>query len=102
MQYIIVITTFFIVIFVAMITIKRLKSGKTELSNTYSFRRQIRISLICLSIIITASLLIYIVSGSFQVAIGIGALLLCAVVSGCLFGLLLEYQAKRRGGRKVD
>jgi hypothetical protein len=102
MQYSIIIITLLIVIPFVIITHRRIRKGKIKLPDSYSYKRQIKISIIGLLITIAISLFAYFLSKSFEVAFSIGALLLCGVVSGCLFGLLVEYQTKRRGGRKVE
>jgi hypothetical protein len=102
MKLIILIPIIFILILFAIIVEFRIKSGKTKLVDTYSYKPVIKRSFLHLIIVIIISLLVYMFSKSLEVAVTLGIFLLICVVGGGLFGLLLENQTKRRGGRKVD
>lgn len=97
-----IIAFLFISILFTMIINWRIKEGRLRGVDSYSYKPVIRRTMIHFYIVILISLLIYAFSKSLEVTIALGALLLTATIGGCLFGLLLEYQTKRRGGRKVD
>jgi len=79
-----------------------IKRGRIERVDTYSYRAVIKgsIKYLCMGIIF--SILVYLFSKSLDVTISLGVFFLFCIIGGCLFGLFLEYQTKRRGGRKVD
>lgn len=102
MKLIILIPIIFILILFAIIVEFRIKRGKIKLVDTYSYKPVIKRSFLHLIIVIITALLVYMFSKSLEVALTLGIFLLICVVGGGLFGLLLENQTKRRGGRKVD
>ena len=77
-----------------------IRRGRLRRVNTYSYSGVVKRGILHLCIAMTISLLVYLLSRSFEVTISIGLLLLFGVVGGCLYGFLWEYQTKRRGGRK--
>ena len=102
MKLIILIPIICILILFAIIVESRIRKGKIKLVDTYSYKPVIKRSLLHLLIVIIISLIIYMISKSLEVAISLGVFLLICVIGGGLFGLLLENQTKRRGGRKAD
>ena len=102
MKLIILIPIICILILFAIIVESRIRKKEIKLVDTYSYKPVIKRSLLHLLIVIIIFLLIYMFSKSFEVAISLGVFLLICVIGGGLFGLLLENQTKRRGGRKVD
>jgi hypothetical protein len=97
----IIIFLFFVVGFTIIVNIK-IKQGKLNLVDTYSYKTVFKRSILHFFIVLIISLLIYLFSNSIEAAISLGVLLLAGVVAGCLYGLLWESQTKRRGGKKVD
>ena len=92
----------FISILFAMIMNWRIRDGVIKRVCAYSYKPVIKRTIIHFCIVILVSLLVYVFSKSLEVTVALGALLLIATIGGCLFGLLLENQTKRRGGRKLD
>ena len=78
------------------------KKGKLMRVDTYSYKPVFKRSIIHLNVAIIISLLIYLFSKSLEVTISIGILLMLGVIGGLLYGLLWEYQTKRRGGQKRE
>lgn len=99
-------STIFIVIFLFIsicfvVTVElMIRKGKLKRVDTYSYVAVFKRSILHLFIAIIISLLVYLFSKSVEVVIAIGVLLLFGVIAGCLYGLLWEYQTKRRGGRR--
>jgi len=79
-----------------------IKKGKLMRVDTYSYKPVFKRSIIHLNVVIVISLLIYLFSKSFEITISIGILLVLGVIGGLLYGLLWEYQTKRRGGLKKE
>jgi hypothetical protein len=79
-----------------------IKRGRLKRVKTYSYRAALRRSLSHLLAVLAISVLIHQFTNSFEVTVSIAALLLSGVIVGAVFGLLWEYQTKRRGGRKED
>jgi hypothetical protein len=79
-----------------------LKRDKLSWVGTYSYKGVVRRTIISLCLVLIISLLIYAFSHSMEVTIALGLLLLFGPIGGALYGFLLEYQKKRRGGRRVD
>lgn len=80
----------------------RIKRGKIKPVDTYSYKPVIRRTLLHVCIAAIICLLIYLFSKSAEVTISLSVFFLLCIVGGLLFGLLLEYQTKRRGGRKLE
>jgi len=89
------------VVFVIIINLK-IKKGKLNLVDTYSYKAVFKRSILHFFVVLIISLLIYLFSNSIEVTISVGVFLLFCVVGGCIYGLLWESQTKRRGGHKVD
>lgn len=88
-------------VFVFIINLK-VKKGKLNLVNTYSYKAVFKRSIIHFFIVLIVSLLIYLFSNSMEVTISIGVFLSLCVVAGCIQCLLWENHTKNRGGRKMD
>jgi hypothetical protein len=101
MKHIFIILFLFFAIGFVLVIERLIRRGKLERVNTYSFRGVIKRTFLFLGIALFISVLIYIVSKSIEITITIGSLLIMGVVGSCIYGLLWEYQTKRRGGRKV-
>ena len=80
----------------------RIKTGKIIPRSTYSYKPFVRTSLIMLCFLIAVVLLVYLRTNSVEAAFTIAIYVSTVIVGGLVFGLLLEYQVKRRGGKKVD
>jgi uncharacterized membrane protein len=102
MKSIIVLTLLLISIAYAIIVNYKIRTGKIKRDNTYSYRTVIKMGIRSSFIAVVVSLLIYLVSDSFEVTISLGILFMVCIAGGCLYGLLLEYQVKRRGGKRLD
>lgn len=89
------------VVFVVIINLK-IKKGKLNLVDTYSYKAVFKRSILHFFIVLIISLLTYLLSNSMEVTISIGVFLSFCVVGGCIYGLLWESHTKSRGGRKVD
>ena len=80
----------------------RIKTGRIVPPSTYSYKPVVRALLILGCIAISIVLFVYFRTNSLEAALTLAVLLAVIVLGACLFGLVLEYQVKRRGGRKVD
>ena len=80
----------------------RIRTGKLIPRSTYSYQPFLRMSLIMLCFVIVIVLLIYFRTKSLEATLTIAVYVASIILGGLVFGLLLEYQVKRRGGRKVD
>jgi|GEM_PF-4101158 len=80
----------------------RIRDGKLQRADTYSYTAVVKMSIIAAAIGFLICFSFYIFSKSLEVTITVAALIFFAVLGGLLFGLLLEYQTKRRGGRRMD
>jgi hypothetical protein len=80
----------------------KIKKGQLKPVETYSFKSVFIRSLLLFFLVIVLTVIIYLLSRSIEVTIGLGVLLLMGVVASLLYGLLWENQTKRRGGRKAD
>jgi len=79
-----------------------INKGKLVRVDKYSYKPVFKRSMIHLSAAIAISLSIYLISKSIEASVTIGILLFFGVVGGFFYGLLWEYQTKRRGGKRVD
>jgi len=102
MKYIISIGLLVISIGFAILVERRIRAGKIRRTDTYSYKPVIKRSLLHAYIGIIILLLVYFFSKSLELTMTLGIFFLLCIVGGCLFGLLLELQTKRRGGKKVD
>ena len=102
MKFFVVITLLIISIVFAIIVEYRIRKGKLQRVDTYSYRsvKKMGIRGICITIIL--SIIIYLVSNSLEVTLSLGIFFLVCVAGGSFYGLFLEYQTKRRGGKKID
>ena len=87
--------------FIIFINLK-IKKGQLKLVDTYSYKAVFKRSIFFFFVVIIISLIIYLLSRSIEVTIGLGALLLVGVFVSFIYGLLWANQTKGRGGRKVD
>lgn len=100
-------TVFKIIVIFLLITIVFLfdylvKKGKIECNkDTYSYKIVLRESIWWLLIVLTICTSIYLYSKSFEVTLNLGIFLLAIIIAGTLRALFLQYQFKRRGGRKI-
>ena len=101
-------TLFKIIVIFLLITIVFLfdylvKKGKIKCNeDTYSYKIVLRESLWWLLIVLTVCISIYFYTKSFEVTLNLGIFLLAIVLAGALRALFLQYQFKRRGGRKIE
>jgi len=99
---IITIVFLFWAILFAIIIEWRIRDGKLQRADTYSYTAVIKMSIIAAVIGVLICFSFYIFSKSLEVTITVAAMIFFAVLGGLLFGLLLEYQRKGRGGRRMD
>ena len=102
MKNIFIILFLLLAIAFVLIVERLIRRGKLKRVDTYSFKGVIKRTFVFLCVALFISMLIYIFSKSTEITIIIGALLLMGAVGNCVYGLLWEYQTKRRGGSKVD
>ena len=86
----------------ALITEWRISDGKIVENNTYSFKSVFRRTIIAILVVALIAFSIYLLTNSIETATTLGIYFLASVICGCVLYLLLEYQTKRRGGRKTD
>jgi hypothetical protein len=87
-------------VFIIIVELK-IKSGKIERSNTYSFLPVFKMGLRALFVSIILLLAIYFATDSIEVVFNLSIYLFFCIFGGVIYGLFLEYQVKRRGGRKI-
>jgi len=102
MKNIFIILFLFLAIGFVIIVERLIRRGKLKRIDTYSFMGVIKSTFVFFCIALFISVLIYIFSKSIEITMSIGALLLMGVFGSCIYGLLWEYQTKRRGGSKTD
>lgn len=78
----------------------KLKKGELKPAKIYSYKSVINVYFMSLCVILITCLIIYSFTTSLKLTISTGVILLCLVGVGALRALLIEYQIKRRGGRK--
>ena len=69
---------------------------------TYSYKKIFRGTLIGIGIVLLATLMVYILSKSFEVTISLGAYFLCFVLCYFVWGLFYQRCDKNKGARKED
>lgn len=79
----------------------KIRTGKIQRINTYSYKSIIKLGLRGIYIISILIIIIYFYSKSIEITITLGVLFLFCLAGGCLYGFLLEYQTKRRGGKLI-
>jgi hypothetical protein len=87
--------------FIILINFK-IRKGQIKPVKTYSFKAVFKRTLLLFLLVIFFSIIIYLLSKSLEVTIGLGALLIMGVIASFFYGLLWENQTKGRGGRKAD
>lgn len=94
----------FIVISIVVIVVVEVmtKKGKLMQINTYSYKAVLKRSVIHLNVALILSSLTYLFSKSIEITITLGLLFMVGVFGGLFYGLLWEYQTKRRGGERTD
>jgi hypothetical protein len=95
---IIIITSILIVI----ISRKRSRRGKLIFTETYSYKKVIKIFVVVNCFFILACLLIFKLTNSFEVTISLGVFMFACSIAGCLRVLLTQSHIQARGGRKND
>ena len=102
MKLVISITLLIISLAFAILVERRIKAGKMKRVETYSFKPVIKRSLLHSCVAIVILFVVYFHSKSLEITITLGVFFLLCIVGACLFGLLLEHQTKRKGGRRAD
>jgi len=102
MKYIIVSSLFLIATGFIIIVQYRIKRGKIKLVDTYSYHRVIKRTALHLLIAFFVLMLVLLFSKSLELTMTLATYILVCIVGGFLFGLVLEYQTKRRGGKRID
>ena len=102
MKSIIVLTLLLISIAYAIIVNYKIRKGEIKRDDTYSYRAVIKMGIRSTFVAIAVSLIIYLITDSFEATISLGILFMVCIAGGCLFEFLLEYQVKRRGGKRLD
>jgi hypothetical protein len=102
MHFFLAITMLILSIVFAIIVEYRIRKGKLKRVDAYSYRSVITMCIRSFYIAIILTLIIYLVSNSLEVTISLGIFFLFCIAGGSLYGLFLEYQTKRRGGKKID
>lgn len=96
MKHIITITFLLLSIVFAIIVELKIRKGKINRADTYSYAQVLRMGVRSSFFAIIISLIVYLFSNSLEVTITLGIFFLSCIVAGCLYGLFLEYQVKRR------
>jgi hypothetical protein len=102
MKSLIVLTLLLISIAYAIIVNYKIRKGRIKRADTYSYKAVINMGSRSAFVAIVVSLIIYLVSDSFEATITLGIFFIVCIAAGCLYGCLLEYQVKRRGGKRLD
>lgn len=102
MRYILLIAFLVLSISFAVFIEYKIRKGAIERSDTYSYRSILRGGIRGFVISVILSLIIYILSNSLEVSITLFVFFLVYVIGSCVYGFVLEYQVKRRGGKRID
>jgi hypothetical protein len=93
-------TILFLVVLIGLvITVEvMIRKGKLKRAETYSYKAVLQEGLRWFFWVLTLCFFFYLYSDSIEATLTLGIFLLLCVLSGCLKGLFVEHQIKKRGG----
>ena len=102
MRYILLIAFLVLSVSFAVFIEWKIRKGAINRSDTYSYKSILRGGIWGILVSVILAFIIYMLSNSLEVSITLFVFFLLYVIGSCVYGFVLEYQVKRRGGKNLD
>ena len=89
-------------VFIVIISRKRPRKGRLIFTDTYSYKKVLKIFVVVNCCIIAACLFIFLLTKSFELTISLGVFMFACSIAGCLRVLLTQSHIQARGGEKIN
>lgn len=87
-------------VLIVIVSRKKSRKGKLIFTDTYSYKKVIKVFVVVNCCIILSCLLIFQLTKSFELTISLGVFMFACSIAGCLRVLLTQSHIQARGGRK--